>query len=152
MDEELLVGGNSHAEVVKVGETVRRPTGDWTPGVHALLEHLDSVGYPSAPKLLGVDEKGREILSSVSGTVVWPGHFALVESDAALAEVAAAIRWYHEAVAGFPFERFAWSDRGQIPPVLTKCFATTTLLPGISFAANQTAGPSSTGMSRPPAE
>ena len=115
MDEERLIGGNTHAEVVRVGNTVRRPTGDWTPGVHALLQHLDVLGYDGAPKLRGVDEQGREILSYVSGTVVWPDHFSLVQSDAALTEIAAAIRRYHDAIAGFPYERFKWSDRGADP-------------------------------------
>jgi hypothetical protein len=115
VDEERLVGGNTHAEVVRVGNTVRRPTGDWTPGVHALLQHLDAVGYDGAPKLLGVDEQGREVLSFVPGSVVWPEHFSLVQTGAALAEVAAAIRRYHDAVAGFPYERFTWSDRGADP-------------------------------------
>ena len=115
MDEEQLVGGNTQAEVVRVGNTVRRPTGKWTPGVHALLQHLDSVGYDGAPKLRGVDEQGREILSYVSGTVVWPDHFSLVQTDAALAEIAGVIWRYHDAVAGFPYKRFTWSDRGADP-------------------------------------
>src|SRR5438034_5842059 len=115
MDEERLVGGNTHGEVMRVGNTVRRPTGGWTPGVHALLQHLESVGYDGAPRLLGVDEEGREILSFVPGAVVWPDRFSLVQTDAALAEVAAAIRRYHDAVAEFPHERFTWSDRGADP-------------------------------------
>ena len=119
MKEEQLVGGNTHAEIVKIGDTVRRPTGDWTPGVHALLKHLDSRGYDGAPKLLGLDEQGREILSFVSGSVVWPDHFALVQTDAALTEVAALIRRYHDAVADFASEHFRWSDRGADPQGLS---------------------------------
>jgi hypothetical protein len=115
MDEERLAGGNTHEEVVRVGDTVRRPTGIWTPGVHALLEHLASVGYDGAPTVLGLDEQGREILSFVRGTVVWPDHFSLVQIDEALAQVAASIRRYHDAIAEFTFDRFAWSDRGADP-------------------------------------
>jgi hypothetical protein len=115
VDEERLVGGNTHEEIVRIGDTVRRPTGSWTPGVHALLRHLASVGYDGAPTLLGFDEQGREILSFVSGTVVWPGHFSLVQTDEALAQVAASIRRYHDAAADFRFDRFAWSDRGADP-------------------------------------
>src|SRR3972149_11350486 len=115
MDEERLAGGNTHEDVVRVGDTVRRPTGIWTPGVHALLEPLASVGYDGAPTLLGLDEQGREILSFVRGTVVWPDHFSLVEIDEALAEVAASIRRYHDAIADFSFDGFAWADRGADP-------------------------------------
>jgi len=115
VDEERLTGGNTHAEVMRVGNTVRRPIGSWTPAVHTLLEHLASVGYDGAPNLLGLDEQGREILSFVPGTVVWPDHFSLVQTDEALGQVSASIRGYHAAVANFPFDRFAWSDRGADP-------------------------------------
>ena len=101
MKEERLVGGNTHAAVVKVGDTVRRPTGPWTPGVHALLVHLDRCGYSGAPRVLGLDVRGREVLTYITGSVVWPDNFGLVESDAALAEVAASIRAFHDAAASF---------------------------------------------------
>ena len=126
MDEERLVGGNTHEEVVRIGDTVRRRTGSWTPAVHALLQHLASVGYDGAPTLLGFDELGREILSFVSGRVVWPAHFSLVQTDEALAQVAASIRRYHDAVSDFRFDGFAWSDRGLILVGRMRCFVITT--------------------------
>ena len=122
--EELLEGGNTHTGVVRIGSTVRRPTGPWTPGVHALLRHLESGGFDAAPRVLGVDEQDREILTFVEGAVVWPDHFALVSDDTALAEVAACIRAYHGAIAGFPDAgAYAWSDRGgdQVGPAEVLC-------------------------------
>jgi Phosphotransferase enzyme family len=114
--EELLAGGNTHAEIVKIGDTVRRPTGHWTPGVHAVLHHLEARGYGNAPRVLGVDDRGREVLTYVAGTVVWPEHFSLVQTDSALADVAACIRSYHDAVADFdPADAFTWSDHGSDP-------------------------------------
>ena len=116
MDEERLLGGNTHAEVVKIGGTVRRPTGHWTPGVHALLRHLESHGYGGAPRVLGVDDKTREILTYVPGSVVWPHRFPLVQSDSGLTQVAASIRRYHDVVANFDeADQFTWSDRGSDP-------------------------------------
>jgi hypothetical protein len=58
-----LAGGNMSSGVVRVGDTVRRPAGAWTPAVHALLSHLDSVGFRGAPRPLGIDEHGREVLT-----------------------------------------------------------------------------------------
>ena len=40
-----LAGGNMSAGVVRVGDTVRRPAGPWTPAVHALLTHLHEAGF-----------------------------------------------------------------------------------------------------------
>ncbi|WP_197700840.1 hypothetical protein [Micromonospora purpureochromogenes] len=37
--EQRLVGGNVGGAVL-VGDTVRRPTGPWTPAVHDLLDYL----------------------------------------------------------------------------------------------------------------
>ena len=66
--EEVLHGGNTSV-VVRVGDTVRRQTGRWTPAVHALLAHLHSVGFTEAPTVLDIDGRGREVLSFVVGEV-----------------------------------------------------------------------------------
>lgn len=66
--EELLSGGNTTV-VTRVGDTVRRPVGPWTPAVHALLGHLAQTGFPGSPRVLGIDERDREILAFVAGEV-----------------------------------------------------------------------------------
>ena len=38
--EHPLPGGNFDADAVRVGNTVRRRAGPWTPAVHSLLRHL----------------------------------------------------------------------------------------------------------------
>ena len=67
-DEERLSGGNTTV-VVRVGDTVRRPVGPWTPAVHALLDHLSAEGFAGAPLVLGIDESAREVLEFVPGDV-----------------------------------------------------------------------------------
>jgi hypothetical protein len=101
VEEELLPGGN-FGPVVRVGDTVRRETGPWTPAVHALLRHLEAVGFEGAPRVLGLDERGREILSFVEGEVPydWPVP-AYVWTDAAVYAIGALTRRYHDACAGF---------------------------------------------------
>lgn len=61
------MGGNISAGVVRVGDTVRRPAGPWTPAVHALLRHLEGVGFDRSPRVLGFDERGREVLTYLDG-------------------------------------------------------------------------------------
>ena len=58
----MLSGGNM-TRVVRVGDTVRRGAGPWTPTIHALLRHLRESGFAAVPEPLGIDEKGREIIS-----------------------------------------------------------------------------------------
>ncbi len=96
-----LTGGNRNAGVVRVGDTVRRPAGPWTPAVHALLTHLRSVGFPGAPRPLGLDERGREVLEFIPGDVPWPSRVDLLEPDAAVVAVGRLVRDFHDAVTGF---------------------------------------------------
>jgi len=101
LEEIPLAGGNVSAGVVRVGDTVRRPAGPWTPAVHALLTHLHDVGFTGAPRPLGIDERGREVLGFVPGATVWPDRFTEVEPRARLARVGRMVRDLHDAVAGF---------------------------------------------------
>ena len=65
--EIALSGGNSNAEVIKLGDTVRRQTSSVSTTVHKLLVHLEKSGFDAAPRFLGIDNKGREILSYLEG-------------------------------------------------------------------------------------
>jgi phosphotransferase family enzyme len=115
IEEVPLLGGNVSAGVVRVGDTVRRPAGPWTPAVHALLTHLHEVGFRAAPRPLGLDDQGREVLEFVPGATVWPDRFAEVGPRDRLARVGRLIREFHDAVAGFtPPPDAAW--RVAIPP------------------------------------
>lgn len=97
--ETPLSGGNVTA-VVRIGDTVRRATGPWSPAVQALLQHLEAAGYDAAPRFLGIDEQGREMLSYVEGHVP-EGARPDVVTDAALRDVGRMIRALHVASAGF---------------------------------------------------
>lgn len=96
--EHLLTGNVS--TVVRIGDTVRRTTGPWTPAVHALLRYLEEVGFEGAPRVLGIDEQGREVLTYLPGEV--PRRASPeVATDRALVEVGRLLRQYHDAVSGF---------------------------------------------------
>jgi phosphotransferase family enzyme len=99
--EQALAGGNATSGVVRVGDTVRRPAGPWTPAVHALLAHLHNVGFTAAPRPLGFDDQGREVLTFARGVTVWEEHFALLDPARRLARVAHLIRDFHDASATF---------------------------------------------------
>src|ERR1700750_1023228 len=58
MTEHPLGGGNVAAGVVRVGDTVRKPAGFWTPAVDALLTHVRRAGFAGAPRPLGRGARG----------------------------------------------------------------------------------------------
>ena len=110
-DEEPLAGGIANlGKVVRVGDTVRRPASAFTKSVFALLRHLHDVGFDHVQRPLGLDERGREVLSFIEGDVPIPPFPAWSMTDAALASVARLQRRLHEAVAGFDASPFAWGD------------------------------------------
>jgi hypothetical protein len=67
--EVALKGGMSTPGVVRVGDTVRRPLKDTSVFVHDVLRHLERKDFDRAPRFLGIDEKGREMLTYISGNV-----------------------------------------------------------------------------------
>ncbi len=115
-DETPLTGGNVSDGVARVGDTVRRPAGPWTPAVHALLRHLRSVGFDAAPRPLGIDDRGREILTFAPGRTLWPDRMDLLDPPERLARVARLVRDYHDAAAGFtPPPDAAWQYLVPVP-------------------------------------
>jgi hypothetical protein len=95
--------GGAINEVVRVGETVRRPPGARAQFVHALLGLLGDKAWASAPRFLGIDDRGREILSFVDGHVPWqPARRAEVASESALVRVAELVRELHDLTAATP--------------------------------------------------
>src|SRR4028118_1821601 len=126
--EVPLVGGTANRGlVVRVGDTVRRPRRETTPATHPPVHHLPAPGltggahprsapppaprallrpradpgFPGAPRALGVDEQGREVLSYVAGTAVTPPYPSWALTDDALDSVAHLLREYHAAVSTF---------------------------------------------------
>jgi hypothetical protein len=94
--EEKLSGGNMNA-VSRVGNTVRRQSGPWTPQVHRLLAHMRAKGVHEVPASLGFDEQGREILTFIPGEV---GNDPLPEylrRDEVLIAAARLLRRIHDA-------------------------------------------------------
>jgi 8-oxo-dGTP diphosphatase len=98
LDGEQLPGGNVGG-AVRIGSTVRRPTGAWTPAVHALLDHLARTGLTGTPRVLGTDSRGREVLTYLPGRVLAPDDGTV--SDHLLADAMRWLRRYHEKVRTF---------------------------------------------------
>ncbi|WP_051366937.1 phosphotransferase [Hamadaea tsunoensis] len=92
MTPEWLPGNVGGA--VRIGGTVHRPTGPWTPAVHALLAYLGE-RLPLVPAVYGFDLDGREVLAYAEGKV------EEVVNDAQLTGLVSWTRRFHEVVVGF---------------------------------------------------
>jgi Ser/Thr protein kinase RdoA (MazF antagonist) len=79
--------------------------------MHALLAHLETVGFDGAPRVVGADDEGREILTFIEGSVLaagsawrpgdptpWP---AWARTDECLVATARLLRRFHSAAATF---------------------------------------------------
>lgn len=98
-DGEVIQG--TVTTVQRIGETIRRPVRRWTPTVHALLRHLEDIGFPGAPRVLGIDAQGREVLSLLPGQVArrpWP---PVVRQRRGVVALARLLREYHDAGSSF---------------------------------------------------
>jgi hypothetical protein len=92
--ETALKGGMSTSGVVRVGDTVRRPQKENSAFVHDVLRHLERGGFDHVPRFLGIDEKGREKLTYISGIV--PQQVGGFQKEQWLA-AARLLRLFHDA-------------------------------------------------------
>lgn len=83
--------------VVRVGDTVRRVAGEWTPAVHRLLDVLAGAGIAQIPRAIGVDERGREVLSFLPGRQLANAPPDVLWSERVLVQAAQLLRRIHDA-------------------------------------------------------
>ena len=115
LEPEVPLEGGSHSTVARVGMTVRRGSHPWSSAVLDLLEHVHRKGFAGAPRALGFDGRGREVLTYIEGEVGRGASFIPCQggrfdrrlpdfawSDNALEHLGALIRAYHDAAATFP--------------------------------------------------
>ncbi len=97
---EFLQGGRAN-QSARAGNMIHRPAGAWSKAVHALLDYLQTAGFLAAPRALGFDDNGNEILTFLEGEVC---NYPLSEAAASLAALessASLLRAYHDATVTF---------------------------------------------------
>ncbi|MET7951763.1 phosphotransferase [Micromonospora sp. NPDC005324] len=99
--EQPLAGGFV-SDVVLVGETVRKSPPRDPDFVRRLLRHFEQHQWTGAPRFLGTDHQGREMLSFIDGEVPWLQSHAppSIRSEQSLAAVARQVRRFHDLTAG----------------------------------------------------
>ncbi len=102
---EPLAGGYVSA-VFRSGNRVRRDSGPNADFVRRLLVHYEQAGFHGAPRHLGTDAEGREILSFIDGHVPWRATQRLrARTDASLTAAATLLRCCHDLTAGTDLAR-----------------------------------------------
>jgi thiamine kinase-like enzyme len=95
--EILLTGGSLSVGVARVGNTVRRPVKASSEFVARLLRYLEERSVSWAPRYLGRDERGRDSLTFMVGTV--PAKW-LEQTNAQITAAAQLLRSLHDATRG----------------------------------------------------
>ncbi|GAA0843473.1 aminoglycoside phosphotransferase family protein [Streptosporangium amethystogenes subsp. fukuiense] len=114
-DQEILTGGGVN-EVVRIGGTVRRPTGPWSPRVHDLLRHLRARGFTASPAVHEVTGDGFEILDFLPGEVGNDPLTPAVMSTEALESAAELLRSYHDSTVGYAQDATdGWMSAARTP-------------------------------------
>lgn len=108
VDGEVLAGGGRNL-VIRRGDVVHRQTGAWASSVHALLHHLEQVGFEGAPRVVGsgFDAEGMETLSFIEGEGIHPAPWP----EVAFPVLGEMLRKLHDVTASFvPPETAVWRD------------------------------------------
>ncbi|WP_154793171.1 phosphotransferase [Occultella kanbiaonis] len=110
--EVPLLGGDVSDGLVRKGATVRRPRGAHSPAVEAYLAHLEAAGFDGAPRFLGIDAAGREVVTFVDGEMGGrPVHRWAVTEDV-LVELAVLQRRLHDVSVDVPLpDGVSWPER-----------------------------------------
>jgi len=99
LSRDIPLAGGGRTTVHRRGNAVVRDSGPWTPAVHALLRHLEEVGFRASPRPVGsgLDQDGREMLTFIEGAFTQPGPWT-VEGAAALGRMLSDL---HQATSTF---------------------------------------------------
>jgi hypothetical protein len=99
--EVELPAGDVTVGVVRIGDTVRRPRQDTSERVADYLRHLEEAGFDGAPRYLGVDAQGRDVLTYLAGEVPGAPVEVWAASDDVLPGVGRLVRRLHDASEGY---------------------------------------------------
>ncbi len=99
--ERELPRGDVTEGLVRIGDTVRRPRQAGSEGVAAYLDHLEAAGFTQAPRYLGVDRAGRDVLDFLAGDVAGATLPPWAATAPALESVGRLVRLLHDASAGW---------------------------------------------------
>ncbi len=116
--EVPLLGGDVSDGIVRRGDTVRRPRGPHSPAVEAYLLHLERAGFERAPRFLGIDDDGREVVSFLPGEMGGRPPHAWATAEDVLVQLGGWQRALHDVSRDVVLpDGVAWPERVQFREV-----------------------------------
>ncbi len=94
------MAGGKMGPVVRVGDSVRRKSGEWSPAVHRLLRQCRASGMTSVPEVRDLTIDGHEVLGFIRGDVPAYPMPEWVWSEYALVSSVRLLREFHDASVG----------------------------------------------------
>lgn len=98
-EKAVELEGGGRTLVTRRGNTILRPVAPWTATIHALLRHLEAVGFSGSPRVVadGYDGDGNEVLAYIDGESPQPHAW----SEQGVWHLGRLLRRLHEATASF---------------------------------------------------
>ncbi len=118
-------GGYHRKTVYREGDVVHKEASPWTATVHTLLRHLEIVGFPAAPRVVGTgfDSDGNETVTYLDGEFIQPGPW----TEAGAFAVGVLLRQLHQATRSYqPPDNATWypwfgRTLGGEPRIISHC-------------------------------
>jgi predicted MFS family arabinose efflux permease len=121
-----LLGGDITEGLVRVENTIRRPHQPQSSAVACYLAHLANVGFTGVPRWHGRDDRGRDVLDYIEGTVPGTPPEPWAVTDEVVSEIALLLRRLHDASESFvPPPGAQWFGQHlqvELPPDLERLY------------------------------
>lgn len=108
-DPEIL----SDKIIARTAQTVTRRSTEWTQSTQDLLRHLHGAGFAEAPRALGLNAGGDEILSYIEGES-GPDAWAKIVPEHGLRSFARLLRRFHDAVRDYRPTTSLWATEPHV--------------------------------------
>ncbi|MDE0564250.1 aminoglycoside phosphotransferase family protein [Exiguobacterium sp. B2(2022)] len=114
--EKRLSGGNV-STVYKKGNYVYRTQKEGSERIHQWLRHLEAKQLSGVPRFIGIDDRGREVLTYLEGETADYPLKSYMWSDEAIQDVARLMRRLHDASTDFEWSS-DWAPIDNTPQPL----------------------------------
>ena len=116
-EQQKRMSGGNVSTVYKNGNYVCRTQKEGSERIHRWLGHLEAMQLSGVPRFIGIDDRGREVLTYLEGETADYPLKSYMWSDEAIQDVARLMRRIHDASTDFVWSS-DWSPIDNTPQSL----------------------------------